>query len=388
MDILADALALQPTLSRWRQTLHTCPEVGFDLPRTKEFILRELTALGYAPKEVGKGSIVAEIGNATAETVLLRADIDGLAIGEETDLPFRADNGNMHACGHDLHAATLLGVAKLLKERESMLPRRVRLLFQPAEEILQGAEDACSAGVCDGVCEAYMLHVTVNTGLGVGTVVIPPTGEIAPAADFFEITVQGKGCHGAEPSKGVDPLSAAARILLGLQHLLARECSPEGKSALSVGAFQGGDSFNVIPDSACLRGSLRCFGEEQRAFLKRRVEEIARLTAAAFRTEAKTEFPAGCPSLRNDETLRRALPHVLKQALGKEKILSVETSSSTAGSEDFAVISRKVPSVMLALAAGDPGVALHHPKVVFDETALPYGVAALTSIALKSGSMN
>ncbi len=383
MDILTKALALQTTLSRWRQTLHACPEVGFDLPRTKTFLLQELTAMGYAPKEVGKGSIVAEIGNKAEETVLLRADIDGLAIKEEADLPFRADNGNMHACGHDLHAATLLGVAKLLKGREETLLRRVRLLFQPAEEILQGAEDACRAGICDGVCEAYMLHVTVNTGLSVGTVIIPPAGEIAPAADFFEITVHGKGCHGAEPSKGIDPLSAAARILLGLQNLPARECSPEGRSAVSVGALQGGDSFNVIPDSALLRGSLRCFGEELHAFLKGRVEEIARLTAAAFRTEAKTEFIAGCPSLWNDESLRRKLPKALESALGKEKVLSVESSSSTAGSEDFAVISHRVPSVMLALAAGDPGVALHHPKVVFDERALPYGVAALTEIVIK-----
>ena len=383
MDILSDALALQPTLSRWRQTLHACPEVGFNLPQTKKFIMQELTAMGYVPQEVGRGSIVAEIGKNKAKTVLLRADIDGLEIPEETDLPFRANNGKMHACGHDLHAAILLGVAKLLKEKEETLPHRVRLLFQPAEEILQGAEDACRAGICNGVCEAYMLHVTVNTGLSVGTVVIPPSGEIAPGADFFEITVHGKGCHGAEPSKGIDPLSAAARILLGLQNLPARECSSQERATLSVGTLQGGDSFNVIPDSALLRGSLRCFGEERRAFLKKRVEEIARLTAAAFHAEVTVDFPAGCPSLWNEESLRQALPKELESALGKEKVLSVESSSSTAGSEDFAVLSRKVPSVMLALAAGEPGVALHHPKVVFDETALPYGVAALTHIALK-----
>lgn len=383
MDILTDALTLQPTLSRWRQTLHACPEVGFDLPKTKAFLLQELTALGYAPKEVGRGSIVAEVGKRTAETVLLRADVDALAISEEADVSFRSRNGKMHACGHDLHAAILLGAAKLLKEREGAFSRGVRLLFQPAEELLQGAQDACDAGVCDGVSEAYMLHVTVNTGLDVGTVVVPPWGEIAPAADFFEISVGGKGCHGAEPSKGIDPLCVAARILLGLQNLPARECSAEGRAAVSAGSLLGGDSCNVIPDSAVLRGSLRCFGEDLRAFLKRRVEEIAHLTAEAFRAEAKTAFPAGCPSLMNDEALRNRLPKVLEETLGKEKVLSVEFSSGTAGSEDFAVISRKVPSVMLALAAGDPKVALHHPKVVFDESAMPYGVAALTAAVLK-----
>lgn len=383
MDILARAKDLMPTLVSWRRTLHACPEIGFDLPQTKAFLMGELTKMGYVPRIIGKGSIVVEIGPKGEDMILLRADMDGLAVKEETNLSFRAKNGNMHACGHDLHTAMLLGAALILKEQEASLRRRVRLLFQPAEELLQGATDALSAGVCDGVGEAYMLHVTVNTKLPAGTVILPPAGEIAPSADFFEISVQGKGCHGADPGSGVDPLSVAARILLGLQHLPAREF-PSGKlGALTIGSVQGGDSYNVIPDSARLRGSFRCYGEEFRAFLKTRVDEIAHTTATGFRASATVSFPAGCPSLKNDETLRNRLPPILEHTLGNKGFLVANSSSSTAGSEDFAVLSHAVPSVMLALAAGEPGVPLHHPKIDFDETALPYGTATLVSVVFQ-----
>lgn len=383
MDILQRAQKLKPSLVAWRRFLHACPEIGFDLPRTRDFVLNELKKLGLAPREVGKGSIVAEIGKESNDTVLLRADMDGLAIEEETNLPFRSENGKMHACGHDLHTAMLLGAAALLKKDEASLPRRVRLLFQPAEETLQGAEDARFAGVCQGVTCASMLHVTVNTKLPVGTVILPPAGVIAPSADFFEVSVRGKGCHGADPASGVDPLSVAARILLGLHHLPAREFPSEVRAALTVGAVQGGDSFNVIPDSAFLRGSLRCYSEEFQQILKTRIGEIAQNTATAFRGTAEVSFPAGCPSLINDEALRNALKTPLKSALGSDRVLVVDTPSGTAGSEDFAVISRTVPAVMLALAAGDPGVALHHPGVTFDEDALPYGTAALVAVAMQ-----
>ncbi len=383
MDMLSRATALMPTLVSWRRTLHACPEIGFDLPQTKTFVTKELNKMGYLPRIIGKGSIVVEIGPKGEDMVLLRADMDGLAVKEETDLSFRAQNGRMHACGHDLHAAMLLGAAWILKEQEASLRRRVRLLFQPAEELLQGATDALSAGVCDGVREAYMLHVTVNTKLPVGTVILPPAGVIAPSADFFEISVQGKGCHGADPASGIDPLSVGSRILLGLQHLPAREF-PSGKmGALTVGSFQGGDSYNVIPDTARLRGSLRCYGEEFRAFLKKRVEEISHATATGFRASATVSFPTGCPSLKNDETLRNRLLPILEHTLGKEGVLVANSPSSTSGSEDFAVLSNAVPSVMLALAAGDPGVPLHHPKIVFDETALSYGTATLVSMVLQ-----
>lgn len=398
MDILNQAKDLQERLVAWRRALHACPETGFDLPRTKALILQELTSLGYSPEEVGRGCIVARVGTAelagsgsgaarvgSAEgaEVLLRADMDGLAIPEATKVEFRATNGKMHACGHDMHAAMLLGAAAILKAREGELSRGVRLLFQGAEETLQGAADAVAHGVCEGVGAAYMLHVTVNTGLPVGTVIVPPPGVIAPSADYFEITVRGKGCHGADPASGIDPLSAAARILLGLQHLPAREIPSGERGMLTVGMIHGGDAFNVIPEAARLGGSLRCYGEDFRQVLKTRTEQIARGVAEAFRTRAEVQFPAQCPSLVNDEGLRNRLCDALRGELGTDRLIVVDTPTGTAGSEDFAVISRTVPSVMLALAAGDPTVALHHPGIVFDEDALVYGTAALVTAAIR-----
>lgn len=383
MDILQSAKALQSSLSQWRQVLHRCPEIGFDLPQTTREICTILQSLGIAPHKIGKGGIVGEIGKQDGPVTLIRADMDALGLREEAKVPFRSENGNMHACGHDLHSAMLLGVAALLKEREQQIQRKIRLYFQPAEEILQGAEDGVSAGVCDGVDRAYMLHVTVNTGLPVGTVIVPPKGIIAPCADYFEILISGKGCHGADPAAGIDPLSVASQLFQGLQYLPAREFPSTERAALTVGTLQGGDSFNVIPDKALLRGSLRCYGEDFRTTLKRRVEEISHLTAHALRASAEVSFPVGCPPLKNDGRLRDDCLQPLRTALGTESVIAIDTPSGTAGSEDFAVISHRVPSVMLALAAGDPKVGLHHPQVIFEESVLPFGTAALTALALE-----
>jgi len=378
-NFLEDAVPLSAHLTELRRRLHACPEIGFELPRTRAVILEELARLRIEAAEVGNGSIVAQIGEKPAQ-VLLRADMDGLPVKEETELPFASSNGAMHACGHDLHTAILLGAAALLKKQEKRLSRGVRLLFQPAEELLQGAADAVRAGVTEGIGKAYMLHGAVNTGRPAGTVFLPPAGVIAPSADYFQLTVRGKGCHGADPASGIDPLSAACRILLGLQHLPSREFPPGGRAALTVGALQGGEAYNAIPDSARIRGSMRCFDEDFRNRLKARIREISEGISDAFRCGISVEFPAGCPSLQNDAVLRKQAEEGLISSLGSERVVVIDPPAQGGGSEDFAEISRAVPSLMLSLAAGDPGVPLHHPKVVFDEACLPYGAAALATL--------
>lgn len=378
--LLVQATEMMPRLRDLYRRLHACPEVGFDLPQTRALVSEELTRLGISHKTVGKGSIVADLGEGKNRT-LLRADMDALPITEETTLPHASKNGRMHACGHDLHTTALLGAAALLKERISSQFAGVRLLFQPAEETLEGALDAVESGVCEGVECAYMLHASVSDGLPVGTVILPPAGVIAPSADFFEITVLGKGCHGADPASGIDPLSAAAQIFISLQHLPAREFPSGERAALTVGTLQGGDAFNVIPHRALLRGSMRCYDEPFRVYLKQRVKEISQGIARALRADASVEFPTGCPSLVNDKELRAAAVDPLTETLG-ERFYQVTERTGTAGSEDFAVISRTVPSLMLALSAGPSPSPLHHPGVVFDEGCLPYASAALAALAL------
>lgn len=382
-DLLNAAKALSPALTDLRRRLHACPEIGFNLPRTTSIVCKELERLKIPFKKTGRGSIVADLGKKTKDTVLLRADMDGLPLRENATIPFRSENGCMHACGHDLHTTMLLGAAALLKDRESLLSQGVRLFFQPAEEILQGAADGVSSGVTESVSRAYMIHVTVGSDLPAGTVVIPPAGITAPSADFFEVRVKGKGCHGADPASGVDPLSTAAQILMALQHLSAREIPSGARGTITVGAIQGGEAYNVIPDTALIKGTSRCYDEELRAYLKNRIREISTSIATAFRANATVSFPEGCPCLVNSNEARNEAKILLSKLIEPSALMVIDTPSGTAGSEDFAVITQAVPSLMLALAAGDCGYPLHHPKVIFDESVLPVGAATLACLALK-----
>lgn len=389
-NLLKQAEALQEELIKDRRFLHQNAEVGFDLPHTAKYVKTRLEEMGYAPKAVGRYALTATIGRGSP-AFLLRADMDGLPIREQSDEPFACKSGCMHACGHDMHTAMLLGAAKLLKLREKQLKGSVKLLFQPAEEMLAGAKYVVGKGVLatPKISGGMMLHVLAGVPFATGSVVVAQ-GVSAPAADFFKIEVQGQGCHGSTPWKGVDASAVAAKILLGLQEITAKELSFSAQSVLSVGCVQAGEVGNVIADKAVLKGTLRSFDEEARAHIKQRVAEIVKYTAKAFRAKAKTVFESGCPSLVNDEKLSALAFTTAKELLGEKQVFfstELGQNKETGGSEDFAYISREVPSVMLALAAGDArkGYAypLHHPKVRFDESVLHIGSALYAATALK-----
>ncbi len=389
MDIFKEAKELQNQLSAWRAYLHAHAETGFDVVQTVFFLKQELEKMGYAPRELGHGGLVADVGEGDA--FLLRADIDALPIKEQSGEKFACKTGNMHACGHDMHATMLLGAAQILKAHEKELKGRVRLLFQPAEETLEGAKAMIEAGALEGVKGGMMIHVMANVEMPVGTAVIA-TGVSAPAADFFTVEVKGKSCHGSAPWNGVDALSPAARILLGLEELAARELNPALPAVLTVGSFHSGVAGNVIADTAVLKGTIRAFDEEVRAFTKARMETIVKGISKAFRVRAKLTFDSGCPTLVNEETLVQKAERVGKELFGEGKIfrsdmLGGDAKKKSGGSEDFAYISHEVPTVMLALAAGEPSKGyeypLHHPKVRFDEDALFHGAALYAAIALE-----
>ncbi|MBQ5929336.1 MAG: amidohydrolase [Clostridia bacterium] len=388
-NLLKEAKKIQTEITQYRRYLHQNAEVGFDLPKTAEYVAEQLRSMGYTPKVVGRYALTAEIGRGSP-VFLLRADMDGLPIKEQSGEPFACKYGYMHACGHDLHTAMLLGAAKLLKAREKDLKGKVKLLFQPAEEILEGAKNAVENGVLTHpkVDGAMMLHVLTGVPLPMGSVVVAQ-GVSAPAADFFTLEVQGKGCHGSTPWKGVDASAVGAKILLGLQEITAKEVSFTMPSVLSVGSISAGEAGNVIADKGVLKGTLRTFDEGARAYIKTRIEEIAKYTAKAFRAKAKVKFEGGCHSLLNDEKLSALALQTAKALLGESVFSSAEMGSNEekGGSEDFAYISREVPSVMLALSAGNNKdgykYPLHHPKVKFDENALYIGSALYTAIALQ-----
>jgi hippurate hydrolase len=329
---------------------------------------------------------------------MIRADMDALPINEESGVEFACKDGRMHACGHDMHTAMLLGAARLLKKHEEEIEGTVKLMFQPAEEIFQGADDMIAAGVLEDpkVDAALMIHVMANMPFEPGTVVVSSPGVSAPAADYFEIRVQGKGCHGSMPNTGIDPLNAAAHILIALEEINARELALGERAVLTFGTMQAGTAANVIPDTVTMGGSIRTFDEETRGYIKERMVQIAEGIASAFRAEAKVVFGSGCPPLKNDRQVSACAEKYVRELLGEGKAFTVEqlsaagggqNSGKSAGSEDFAYVSQKVPSVMLALAAGQPQKGYcypqHHPKVKFDESVLAGGSAVYAYTAMR-----
>ena len=396
--LLQEAAELRDCISRERRALHQNPETGFDISATLSFVKSELLDMGLQPMDCGKAGVVALVGGKKPGKVfLLRADMDALPITEEADVDFASQNGKMHACGHDMHTAMLLGAARLLKAHEAEIAGTVKLMFQPAEEIFEGSHDMIQAGLLEHpkVDAALMIHVMAGMPFPAGTVIVSAPGVSAPAADYFEIKVQGKGCHGSMPNTGVDPLTAVAHILIAIQEIHARELAMDDRAVLTIGTMNAGTAANVIPDSVTMGGSIRTSNEQTRAFIKQRLAEISEGIARSFRGEASVSFGSGCPTLVNDRDLSVCCEQYVKDLLGSGKAFSVAElnamsgggSSKSAGSEDFAYVSQEVPSIMLALASGQPekgyGYPQHHPMVKFDEDALPVGSAVYAYTALR-----
>ena len=393
-QILQEAKALQEEIKSHRLWLHTHAETGFDLTETKPYVKSALMKMGYTVQECGKAGLVTTVGKPGGKVLLLRADMDALPIAEEADVDFACQNGRMHACGHDMHTAMLLGAAKLLKAHESELDGMVKLMFQPAEEIFEGSKDMIASGVLENPRPdaALMIHVAAGMPLPAGTVVVSAPGVSAPAADYFTIRVHGKGCHGSAPQNGIDPLTAAAHILIALQEIHARELSASDEAVLTIGTFHAGEAGNVIPDTATMGGTIRTYDEKARAYLKERMTAIAQNVAEAFRASADVSFGSGCPTLVNDKGLSETVTGYLKDLLGANRAFTTAELSGGkpargGGSEDFAYVSHEVPSLMLALAAGEPSKGYvypqHHPKVKFDESVLSTGAAVFVDCALQ-----
>jgi hippurate hydrolase len=397
-EIMSEANELHEFILNTRRTIHKNPETGFDLNCTLEFVKNTLHDMGIETTDCGKSGVTALVGGKKPGKVfLLRADMDALPITEEANVSFASENGKMHACGHDMHTAMLLGAAKILKNHEDEIDGTIKLMFQPAEEIFEGSNDMINSGLLENpsVDAALMIHVMAGMPFEAGTVIVSAPGVSAPAADYFEIKVQGTGCHGSMPNTGVDPLSAACHILIALQEINSRELALSEKAVLTIGTMTAGAAANAIPDTATMGGSIRTYDEETRSFIKERMVAIAENVAKAFRTEATVTFGSGCPTLLNNGELSISAGKYVKELLGNGKSFSVTElnamgggrSSSSAGSEDFAYVSQKVPSIMLALAAGQPDKGYsypqHHPMVKFDESVLPTGSAVYAYTALR-----
>ena len=348
-EILAEAEALRETIISDRRALHAAPEAGADLPRTREYVAGRLREMGYEPKELA-GGITAEItGSDTGNCVLLRADMDALCVTEQTDLPFRSQNGCMHACGHDMHTAMLLGAAKLLQEYRTQLQGTVKLVFQPDEEGFTGAKAMLSAGVLkDPAPQAgFALHVNSGTPSGL---VLCGRGTFMAGCTLLRITVNGVGCHGAMPEKGVDPLNIASHIYLSLQEIISREIGAKTPAVVTIGRMTGGEAPNIIPQTAVLEGTIRSFDRDLSAQIFTRIGEIAQCTAQAFRGTAVTEEIASAPPLRNDAALTNRMADLAGALFGEKLIYRMDEGGM--GSEDFASYTYDLPCAYLLIGAG------------------------------------
>lgn len=385
-DVLAAAQEERETILAHRRTIHRCPEVGQDLPRTAAYIAGELKKLGYQPQALGGGLVATITGKDTGRCVLLRADMDALAGREQSGLDFQSDNGAMHACGHDMHAAMLLGAAALLRKYQAQLNGTVKLVFQPDEEGFTGAKAMLKAGVLEAPRPQAAIALHVNSGTPSG-MVLCGRGTFMAGCTLFRVTVTGKGCHGAMPETGVDPINIAAHIYLALQELVSREVPAKSPAVITVGRFQAGELPNVIPDRAVLEGTIRTFDRELSAQLMERIRQVAESVAAAFRGSALVEELASAPPLRNDPALMDQAARWAEEVAGPDRVLRLDQGGM--GSEDFASYTYELPCAYLLLGAGtaqeDPrfGRPMHNPAVVFNEDVLPLGAALHTWLAMQ-----
>lgn len=386
-DYRKEAQKLESELTANRRTVHGFAETAFDLPQTLAFVETKLKEMGLTPKRVGKAGISCLLGKEGGKTILLRADMDALPMEEKTGLPFAAKNGHCHSCGHDCHTAMLLGAAKLLKTHEAELQGQVKLMFQPAEEKLAGAQDMIDHGILEAphVDAALGMHVLVGpSGYSqCGTFSYKP-GCASFSGDAIRITVTGKDAHGSTPELGVDAINIAAHIVIALQEILAREVSCSAKDVVLVGMIQGGTSCNTNAGSCMLEVSVRSDSREGRAFLKQRVKEISEATAAAFRGKASVDYVYGMPSLYNDEMLCKQMDAFCREIVGDAH---VKVNENLSGTEDFTMVADRVPAVFLHLGAGSAEeghtCGMHNPGMLVDESVLPLGAAVYAHCAVR-----
>ena len=392
MSLYHEAQQLKETIIANRHYLHQIPELGLNLPQTADFVEAKLREMGYEPQRIGDCGIVALAGKGEGKCFLIRADMDALPVAEEADIDFKSTNGNMHACGHDCHASMLLGAAQLLKNHENEIEGTVKLMFQPAEETMEGAKMMVDGGILEHpkVDAAMAAHVFTAMTLPVGTVSLMGSKSRMAAVDWFTIHITGKGCHGAMPHAGVDPLNVMSHIHIALQAINARELNPADNLVLTIGQMHGGHTSNVIPNDAFMSGTIRTLKNETRAMVKTRMEAIVSSVATAFGAEAAVEWGAGCPVLLQNEALHREADCYLRTLDGIQFLNQDEVGQSASvsmGSEDFAYVSNEVPSVFLSIPAGRPEDGYiypqHHPKARFLDEAMISAAAAYAHVAME-----
>ena len=410
MSVLAEAQELRPDLTRLRRALHADPEIGLHLPRTQEKVLAALDGLGL-DITVGKAltSVTAVVraqrpadgsqgGSQTSDVpavapaapVLLRADLDALPLSEATGLDFASRTpGAAHACGHDLHAAMLIGAARLLAARRDRLPGDVILMFQPGEEGHDGARLMLEEGLLDAAgarpAAAYALHAASSAPLGsFGS----RPGPALAASGTVEVLFRGSGGHGAWPHAARDPIPALGAAIGALQTMVTRRFDAQEPVLVSVGRVSAGTAANIIPETAQLAATLRAFSDDTHRRLAAEIERVVHGIAAAHGVEAEVTHSPGYPVTVNDPAATDFVAGVCAEVFGADRFAAAERPALV--SDDIGRVLAEVPGAMVSLGARPPQLDAaraepnHSPRAVFDDAVLADGAALLAELALRS----
>lgn len=366
-------------LIRIRRDVHQHPELGYQEKRTAKLVTAELRKLGLKPRRMAGTGVVAEITSGKpGPCLMLRADMDALPMHEETGYPFASTNkGVMHACGHDLHVAILLGASRLLCS-QPLARGKVRLCFQPAEEGLNGASVMIDDGVLKNVDAAFGFHVW--QWLPVGKVAALD-GPAMAAVDELKITIEGKGAHAATPQEGVDPIVVAAHLVTALQTIVSRNMDPLETAVVTIGKIDGGSAFNIIPDRVTMIGTVRTFNKAVHKRVRMRMQALVKSVCAGFGARGTLEYVHSNPATINTPELAQFFRGQASQTLGGRAVVDCPP---TMGGEDFAFYGEKVPScyAFLGSAPRSGGVHMHHhPEFNPDEGVLSIGARLMTDVA-------
>ncbi len=370
-----------------RRDLHAHPELGFQEVRTSGMVATRLRELGIEVHErIAQTGVLGVIkGGRPGKTIMLRADMDGLPIQELNETDYRSQSeGTMHACGHDGHVAMLLGAARILAQKRAEIPGTVVLCFQPAEEGLGGARAMVEAGILEeyGIERAYGLHLASKHP--VGMVGFTP-GPLYASSDSIDIAIHGKGGHGASPHLSIDPIFVASNFVVSLQQVVSRVIDPIEPAVVTIGAFHAGTTYNVIPTSAKLKGTVRAFDADVRKAMKERIERVLAGVCAASGATYDFDYLWRYPVTENDPVQTAYARGLAEKTLGAEHVTSF---TKLMGAEDFSFFAQRVPACFFQVGCrGSERSSFphHHERFDIDEGALQYGVRMMVALGLDAG---
>ena len=386
MDIKEKAENIKDYIIEMRRHFHQNPELSLEEFETTKKIVNELEKMGIEVstfKDGLTGCVGTIKGAKEGKTLLLRADIDALSVHEKTNLEFASRvDGKMHACGHDCHAAMLLGVAKILSEMKDKFSGNIKLFFQAAEEIGLGAKLSIEQGVMDNVDACYGVHVTPRFE---SPKINMQYGERMAATDVFKLTVEGTSSHGSSPHLGHDAIVASAAIITALQTIVSRINNPLKPAVVTIGTIKGGQRFNIIANEVIMEGNVRTFDEIFRKEIETHIREIAESVAKAHSCTAKLEYRYGTGVVLNkDKNLVDIAQNAVKKLYGKDSLVKMEKIT---GGEDFSLLMEKAPGIFGYIGTRNPKVPgsekiNHHECFTVDEDALIRGTAVAVQFAL------